>query len=322
MRESRERVRAALASSGYEFPPGRITVNLSPADLPKASARFDLPIALGLLLALGQLALPGEHGARGARRAAGPARCWRASCRSRVRWCRRGGRAAAGPGRGARAAGRFAGAAAGQRRAGGLGAGAARACRPHAGRGGRAPVGRRAAAPGRASQGAGAAPPAPCLSDVRGQAAARRALEVCAAGGHSLLMVGPPGAGKSMLAQRLPACCRPCRPGRRWRSPPWPAWQGGAGGEGAAGIPAAPPPRAPHHTATPAALAGGGPRSPGRARSAWPHHGVLFLDELPEFRRQAAGGSCGEPLETGRVSIARAPCARWSTRRASNWWPP
>lgn len=302
VRESRERVRAALVSSGYEFPSGRITVNLSPADLPKASARFDLPIALGLLLASGQLALPGnmtpearaEHLAGTvlagelsltgalvpvsaalplalgvARERPGAALVLPPASAALAAWV---------PGLRVHAARTLAEAAAHLSGAAPL---------PLA-----EPAVRRPAAP------------VPCLSDVRGQAAARRALEVCAAGGHSLLMVGPPGAGKSMLAQRLPGLLPPLSPRQALEVAALAGLAHAAGAEGACGIPEAPPLRAPHHTATAAALAGGGPRPrPGEISLA--HHGVLFLDELPEFRRQALE-VLREPLETGRVSISRA----------------
>src|SRR5690606_28791692 len=151
----------------------------------------------------------------------------------------------------------------------------------------------------------GAWPPAgplPCLADVRGQPMARRALEVAAAGAHSLLMVRPPGAGKSMLAQRLPGLLPPLS---RTQALEAAAVAAGGGQQGvAAALAGRPPVGAPHHGATAAALIGGGSRPrPGEVSRA--HHGVLFLDELPEFERRALE-SLREPLETGRVAIARA----------------
>jgi magnesium chelatase family protein len=139
----------------------------------------------------------------------------------------------------------------------------------------------------------------PCLSEVRGQAGARRALELAAAGGHSLLMVGPPGAGKSMLAHRLPGLL----PQLSHLQALEVAAIAGLSAGGAT-FNRHPPFRAPHHCATAAALVGGGARPrPGEISLA--HHGVLFLDELPEFDRRALE-ALREPLETGRVAIARA----------------
>jgi len=297
VRESRERVRAAILNSGFEFPGNsRITVNLSPADLPKASARFDLPIALGVLLASGQVAVPGPRGAGApaglqdlvlagelsltgalvpvgaplalalavARDQPGATLVLPAGSAAMAAWV---------PGLRVLAAATLADVAAHLT--------------------GSAPLA--AAEPGPWAT----APAPPCLSDVRGQPMARRALEVAAAGGHSLLMVGPPGAGKSMLAQRLPGLLPPLSREQALEV---------AALASLAGMPAAlqgqPPFRAPHHGASAAALIGGGARPrPGEISLA--HHGVLFLDELPEFDRRALE-SLREPLEMGRVAIARA----------------
>ncbi len=305
VRESRERVRAALINSGYEFPAGRITVNLSPADLPKASARFDLPIALGVLLASGQLAPPAgqppealadlvlaaELSLTGA---LVPVASALPLALGLVRE-RRGATMILPPGSAgiaawvpdlrvyvARTLAEVAAHLAGS------------ALLPRAEPAARLP----AQAP-------------PCLSDVKGQAGARRALEICAAGGHSLLMSGPPGAGKSMLAQRLPGLLPPLSSVQALEVA---ALTGLAqGGARVAGIPEQPPLRSPHHLVSAAALIGGGSRPrPGEISLA--HHGVLFLDELPEFRREALE-ALREPMETGRVAISRAmrqveyPCA-------------
>lgn len=311
VRESRERVRSALACAGYEFPAGRITVNLAPADLPKDSGRFDLAIALGILLASGQLVLPtGEksHGKSGqSSRQGGAARSMALEIRDTV----------------------FVGelSLTGELRSikGGLAIAMALArespginlVMPEASAGVAAQV------PGVVVYSARtleevvkhlrgldtlqvAAPvshPAlehtACLSDVHGQEAGRRALEIAASGGHSLLMCGAPGVGKSMLAQRLPGLLPPLGV---MESLEVAALHGLAGQDTPPS--SVPPFRAPHHTASSAAIIGGGawPR-PGEVSLA--HHGVLFLDEMPEFQRPVLE-SLREPLEAGMVSIARA----------------
>ena len=158
------------------------------------------------------------------------------------------------------------------------------------------------------------------LADVKGQAAARRALEIAAAGGHAVLMVGPPGAGKSMLAQRFAGLLPPMSVGEALES----AAVASLAGRCALRHWLQRPTAAPHHSASAVALVGGGsPPRPGEISMA--HHGVLFLDELPEFPR-AALEALREPLETGRITIARAAhrsefparfqlvAARWSAR--------
>jgi magnesium chelatase family protein len=289
VRESRDRVRAALTTAGFEFPPGRITVNLSPADFPKEGGRFDLPIALGLLVASGQvpsdaladteffgeLSLGGElWPLRGALPATLQAT--------------RAGHAVVVPGaNGAESR---------------LVERARVASATHLTEvthhlcGTRRLEFRRGARPA-----ADAALAAPDLADVRGQPRARRALEIAAAGGHSLLMIGPPGAGKSMLAARLPGVLPPLGDEEALECA---ALASIATGSGAPTRWGARPFRAPHHTASAIALVGGGshPR-PGEISLA--HHGVLFLDELPEFDRRVLE-ALREPLETGFVSISRA----------------
>jgi magnesium chelatase family protein len=286
--ESRERVRAALTAVGLALPAKRITVNLAPADLPKEGSHYDLPIALGLLAAMGVLpsdslsryAVVGELSLDGSITAV----------------------AGALP-------------AAIAANAQGLGLICPKACGPEAAWAGEdvdvlaaqnllqivnhfngsqvlsAPE------PGVADDAA----PLPDLRDIKGQEAAKRALEVAAAGGHHLLLVGPPGAGKSMLASRLPSIL-----------PPMDAQEmldvsmiASVAGQLAGGkLSRRRPFRNPHHSASMAALAGGGIRAqPGEMALA--HNGVLFLDELPEFQARALE-ALRQPLESGQTVVARA----------------
>jgi len=287
VREARDRVRAALVTSRFEFPQRRITVNLAPADLPKEGGRFDLPIALGILAASGQIE---------ARALEGHEFCGELSLDGSVRGIRGALAAALAAGK----AGRM------------LALPRANATEAALARGvtvlpvdsllnvcahlaGHATIEAFATAP---TTDAGAAP-APDLADVRGQLQARRALEVAAAGGHSLLFFGPPGTGKSMLAQRLPGLLPPLDENEALES----AAVFSLSGAFDAARWGMRPFRAPHHSASAAALIGGGSiPQPGEVSLA--HHGVLFLDELPEFDRRVLE-SLREPLETGTVSVAR-----------------
>ncbi|MFZ4649237.1 MAG: YifB family Mg chelatase-like AAA ATPase [Rubrivivax sp.] len=307
VRESRERVRAALAESGFAFPHNRrVTVNLAPADLPKESGRYDLPMALGILAASGQVDAARLQGCEfaGELSLAGALRPVRGALALALAARRDGcGRALVLPTASARIAARVPDVEV--RGAQDL-LQVARALAPGAGGLAELP---RALPPGRDdTPGAGLAHAsgpagAPDLREVRGQAGARRALEVAAAGAHPMLMIGPPGTGKSMLAQRLPSILPPMAAEQALESA---ALQGLAGSAGLAI--SAPfgcrPVRAPHHSASAAALVGGGsPPRPGEISLA--HGGVLFLDELPEFPRPALE-ALREPLETGRVTLSRA----------------
>ncbi len=294
VRESRERVRSAIISSGFEFPAGRITANLAPADLPKESGRFDLPIALGVLLASGQVqpedgaGLPdlrhyvfaGELSLTGAIVSVGAP----LAIALAVARCEPDAKLVMPPDC-ARIAARVPGLAV---------LSAATLCEVVEHFAGRAPL-----TPAQPLQAAAAKEAVRCLSEVRGQTLARRALEVAAAGGHSLLMAGPPGTGKSMLAHRLPGLL----PRLSHHHALEVAALASICGRDL-GFSDLPPFRAPHHSASAPALVGGGVRPrPGEISLA--HRGVLFLDELPEFDRRALE-SLREPMETGSVSIARS----------------
>jgi len=289
VKEARERVRAALTSCGLAFPHDRrITVNLAPADLPKEGARFDLPIAIGLLAASGQLegvALDALEWA-GELSLSGELRPVRGALAQALALRREGAaRALVLPSSSAQEAAWVEG------------------VRLHAAphlldlvaalkQGPLQPLPTPAAA--------AAAAPALDLRDVRGQVGPKRALEVAAAGAHHLLLVGPPGTGKSMLAQRLPGLLPPLPFEAALESAALQSLVGSFRPEGFAQRPF----RSPHHSASAVALVGGAsPPRPGEISLA--HQGVLFLDELPEFNRQALE-ALREPLETGRIHIARA----------------
>ena len=287
VKEARDRVRAALQNSGFEFPARRITVNLAPADLPKESGRFDLPIALGILAASGQISAKAlaEHEFAGELSLSGHLRPVRGALAMVLAAGRRD--------RGFILPRESAHEAALANQPGILAADTLLGVCAHL-------AGREALSECR---GAGPAPGRPVgypdLADVRGQGHAKRALEIAAAGGHSLLLAGPPGTGKSMLASRLPGLL--------------PAMTHAAALESAAVLSLAGqfkpecfgchPFRSPHHTASAAALVGGGSvPKPGEISLA--HRGVLFLDELPEFDRRVLE-ALREPMESGRIHISR-----------------
>ncbi|MFC3690901.1 YifB family Mg chelatase-like AAA ATPase [Chenggangzhangella methanolivorans] len=286
--EARERVRAALIASGLALPPRRITVNLAPADLPKEGSHFDLPIALGLMAAIGAVppealagvTVLGELGLDGsiapvagalpaavAAHARGHGLICPEACGAEAAWASHDLDLVA-PRSLIQIANHL--------------KGAQVLARPR---------------PGLPD----AAAPAADLKDVRGQETAKRALEIAAAGGHNLLFRGPPGAGKSMLASRLSSLLPPLEPAELLEV----AMIRSVAGELAGGrLTNRRPFRSPHHSASMAALVGGGAR-PRPGEIALAHNGVLFLDELPEFNPQALD-ALRQPLETGVAAIARA----------------
>ncbi len=286
VRESRDRVRAALMTSRFEFPARRITVNLAPADLPKESGRFDLPIALGILAASGQLPQDrlGDYEFAGELALTGELRPVRGALAMTCH-ASRDGHALVLPRRSAEEAALV--------RSAAIHA-ADTLLQVCAHLAGREPLPRQQAAA------AAAATHYPDLADVKGQRMPKRALEIAAAGGHSLLMSGPPGTGKSMLAARFPGLLPAMSEEEALESAALRSLNGGFRPEQWMQRPF----RAPHHTASAVALVGGGnhPR-PGEISLA--HHGVLFLDELPEFPR-AVLEVLREPLESGRITISRA----------------
>ncbi|MDH4094920.1 MAG: YifB family Mg chelatase-like AAA ATPase [Betaproteobacteria bacterium] len=286
VREAKDRVRAALHHAQFSFPARRITVNLAPADLPKHSSRFDLPIALGILAASGQVKPESLEGVEFA---------GELSLTGELRPVRGALAMALGSGRSGRAfvlPAENAAQAALAERATVLPAKSLLEVCAHLSGG--APLERaRAHVPD-------AAPAFPDFRDVKGQNAAKRALEVAAAGAHSVLLLGPPGTGKSMLAARFAGILPAMTPAEAMASAS--IQSASVAGFDPAGW-AARPYRAPHHTASRVALVGGGsPPRPGEISLA--HHGVLFLDELPEFGREALE-ALREPLETGWISLAR-----------------
>src|SRR4051794_35565610 len=285
--EAKERVRAAMIASGLALPARRITVNLAPADLPKEGSHYDLPIALGLMAAIGAVpqdaisgfTVLGELGLDGSiapvagvlpaaigANSRGQGLICPAVCGPEAAWASPEIEIIAAQSL-IQLANHFKG----------------------------TQVLARPAPKIRELDGATLD-----LRDIKGQESAKRALEIAAAGGHNLLMIGPPGAGKSMLAARLPSILPPLTPAELLDVSMIASLAGEI--EGGA-LTNARPFRAPHHSASMPSLVGGGARArPGEISLA--HHGVLFLDELPEFAPQVLD-ALRQPLESGTVSIAR-----------------
>jgi magnesium chelatase family protein len=287
VKEARDRVRAALSTARFDWPAGRVTVNLAPADLPKESGRFDLPIAIGILVSTGQVRAKhlASHEFAGELALSGELRPIRGALAMTFR-AHRDGRAFVLPES-------VAGEAALARGATILPARTLLEVCAHLS--GETPLTPYAAA---------AVLPEtryPDLADVRGQFHARRALEIAAAGGHSLLFSGPPGTGKTMLAHRIAGILPTMTEDEALEAA---AVQSIAAGQFRPERFGLRPFRSPHHTASAVALVGGGsPPRPGEISLA--HHGVLFLDELPEFSRSVLE-VLREPLESGRITISRA----------------
>ena len=289
VKESKDRVRGALLNARFQFPAGRVTINLAPADLPKEGGRFDLPIAIGVLGASGQVPAAGLGGVElvGELALSGELRKVTGVLPAALA-AREAGRELILPAGNAAEAALVSGLR--LRPAGHL----LEVCEHLRGTN-PLPI-------YQGSDVAAAEPDYPDLADVRGQEHAKRALEIAAAGAHSLLMLGPPGTGKSMLANRLPGLLPPLGESE--------ALEAAAIRSVSARDPFDPatfrvrPFRSPHHTASAVALVGGGsnPR-PGEISLA--HLGVLFLDELPEFDRRVLE-VLREPLESGRIHISRA----------------
>jgi magnesium chelatase family protein len=287
VKESRDRVRAAIQNAHFEFPPRRITINLAPADLPKEGSRFDLPIALGILAASGQIPADAlnDYEFAGELALTGELRPIRGVLAMSVQ-AARVGHTLVVPALNATEAALIANATV-------LSAASLLQVCAHL-------TGAEPLVPHASVAPEIVAEDFPDMADVKGQLAAKRALTVAAAGAHSVLMSGPPGTGKSMLAERLPGICPPMSQDEALEAA---SIQSLVGSFDPARLYRRSF-RHPHHSASAVALVGGGPMArPGEISLA--HQGILYLDELPEFDRKVLE-ALREPLESGRITVSRA----------------
>ena len=291
LREARERVKIAINNSGFQFPGRKVTINLAPAQLPKEGSGFDLAMAAAVVNAGEDRRLPGDAAWLGELALDGSVRAIRGTLAIVAHLDRLGVRRFYVPNANLAEA-RIATAAAV------VGVGHLRQLKAHWESGAPLEPSAAAAAPAAADP-----PPHVDLTDIYGQAHAKRALEVAAAGAHHLLLVGPPGAGKTLLARALPGIL----PHLNRREAVEVTSIASCVGllPAGAGLLEVPPFRAPHHTISTAALVGGGGVSPRPGEATKAHRGVLFMDEITEFHRDALE-SLRQPLEEGRLAVARS----------------